>query len=344
MIDARGELIYVGKAKCLRARLLCYFRPRSRDPKAGRIMEYTRAIVWEVAPSEFAALLRELELIQRWQPRFNFQGQPYRRRRTYVCLGRPPAPYLFLNKKPPADTVACYGPVPSGPRAREAVRRLNDQFRLRDCAQAVPLVFADQSELFPVERTAACLRYEIGTCLGPCAAACSRAAYAEQVRAARAFLAGKDVSLLNALQRAMMAASDTLAFERAQILQEKIEVLRWLHEQLQRLRLAQERHSFIYPIAGPKGRAWWYLIHRGRVAAVIREPHGPAEAQAAAERIEAAFRSQPVPGPLETSEVDGVFLVAAWFRRHADERGRTLKPAEALRRCRNLTAMSPVMS
>src|SRR5260370_35839357 len=77
MLGERGELIYVGKAKCLRARLLSYFRRGSRDPKAGRILEHTQALVWELAASEFAALLRELELIQRWQPRFNVQGQPY---------------------------------------------------------------------------------------------------------------------------------------------------------------------------------------------------------------------------------------------------------------------------
>src|ERR1700731_1903084 len=88
MVDATGELIYVGKAKCLRSRLLSYFRPNSRDPKAGRILGQTRTLVWEPAPNEFAALLRELELIRRWRPRCNVQGQPTRYRRTYVCVGR----------------------------------------------------------------------------------------------------------------------------------------------------------------------------------------------------------------------------------------------------------------
>src|SRR5918911_1545998 len=106
MIDGSGELIYVGKAKCLRSRLLSYFRPRSRDPKAGRILENTRLLAWEVAVDEFAALLRELELIRRWQPRFNVQGQPGRRRRTYVCVGRRPAPYVFLTARPPARVLA----------------------------------------------------------------------------------------------------------------------------------------------------------------------------------------------------------------------------------------------
>src|SRR4051812_10842544 len=92
MLDHRGELIYVGKAKCLRTRLLSYFRTKSRDRKAARIIGQTRALCWEESPSEFAALLRELELIQRWRPRHNVLGQPAHKRRCYVCVGRQPAP------------------------------------------------------------------------------------------------------------------------------------------------------------------------------------------------------------------------------------------------------------
>ena len=62
-------MIYVGKAKNLRCRLLSYFRENSRDPKAGKIIQQTRRLVWEQTGDEFAALLRELELIQRLRPR-----------------------------------------------------------------------------------------------------------------------------------------------------------------------------------------------------------------------------------------------------------------------------------
>jgi excinuclease ABC subunit C len=133
MLDGDGLLVYVGKAKHLRGRLFSYFRPRSRDPKAGRIVRIARTIVWEYQPSEFAALLRELELIQRWQPRLNIHGQPLRRLRTYICLGRKPAPYAFLARRPPAGALASFGPVPAGRKAREAVRWINDWFGLRDC-------------------------------------------------------------------------------------------------------------------------------------------------------------------------------------------------------------------
>src|SRR5262245_47680696 len=101
MLDAAGELIYVGKAKQLRLRLASYFRTGSRPAKAGRILRETRAIVWEICNHEFAALLREQELIRRWRPRWNVQGQPLRRRLAFLCVGRPPAPYVFLTRQPP---------------------------------------------------------------------------------------------------------------------------------------------------------------------------------------------------------------------------------------------------
>jgi excinuclease ABC subunit C len=333
MLNARGELIYIGKAKSLRARLLSYFRPRSRDPKAGRILEHSRTIAWEPAPNEFAALLRELALIRRWRPVFNVQGQPGRRRRTFVCLGRRPAAYAFLCSRPPAGVLACFGPVPAGGRAREAARRINDWFQLRDCPQAQPMVFADQGELFPIVRAAGCIRHEIGTCLGPCAAACSRATYAERVRAAQAFLAGAEAEPLRTLERDMAAASSSLAFERAAALRDKLDALHWLHTHLERLRLARERFSFVYPVQGEDGRGLWYLIHRGHVAAVIPEPTTEDGRQSAATAIAEIYRQKHAWSGPETGEhIDQVLLVTGWFRKYPEERARVLDPLVAVER------------
>jgi excinuclease ABC subunit C len=334
MVDARGELVYVGKAKCLRTRLLSYFRPRSRDPKAGQIIAASRSIVWEPAPTEFSALLRELELIHRWQPRFNVQGQPKRKRRTLVCLGRRPAPYAFLGARVTASVVAAFGPVPAGQQAREAVRRVNDWFRLRDCPQAQQMRFSDQQELFPVLRAAGCLRHEIGTCLGPCAAACSHAGYEAQLEAARAFLDGRDPSPLETLERDMLAASTGLQFERAAALRDRLESLRWLHRCLERLRRVRAL-SFVYPLKSYEGNELWYVIQRGQPRAILLAPVEGANAVTTAEAVATAFADgsgelrMASSGPLDT-----VFLVDAWFRKYPEERQRTLTPEQALARCR----------
>ena len=132
MVDGTGRLLYVGKAKALRLRLLSYFRAKSRDPKAGRILGLSRSIVWEPCQHELAALVRELELIRRWRPHFNVRGKPTRQRPTYICVGRQPAPQLFLSRVPPVG-VASFGPLMKNDRLREAVRRLNDHFGLLVC-------------------------------------------------------------------------------------------------------------------------------------------------------------------------------------------------------------------
>jgi excinuclease ABC subunit C len=333
MLDSSGKLIYVGKAKSLRARLLSYFRPNSRDAKAGRILQHTRTLVWELAAGEFAALLRELELIRRWRPRFNVQGQPHRHRHTYLCVGRRPAPYVFLAARPAANVLACFGPVPAGQRSREAVRRLNDAFALRDCPQKQAMVFADQGELFPEPRAAGCIRHEIGTCLGPCAAACTQAAYTGRVGEARAFLEGKDATLLPALERDMAAAANALAFERAAALRDRLDVLQWLHGHLERLRRLRQGQSFVYPVHGPDGGEVWYMVHQGRVCAARPAPTAETAARTAS-LIESLYRRRFPPGSaLGGGEVDGVLLVAAWFRRYPQEQARVLAPEQALARC-----------
>jgi excinuclease ABC subunit C len=273
-------------------------------------------------------------LIRRWHPRFNVQGRSGRRLFRYVCLGRRPAPYVFLAPKPTTAALAIYGPVPAGRRAHDAVRRVNDWFQLRDCPQAQEMIFADQAELFPVERTAGCLRHSLAACLGPCAALCSHAAYLGQVKAARAFLEGADSAPLLTLETQMAEASALLQFERASALRDKRELLLWLHEHLQRLRQAQE-HSFVYPVVGFGGQEWWYLIQCGRVNAVLPAPRDPDSRQRTAAVIEATFPTIPDLGPLKTTEVDGVMLVLGWFRRYPEERTRVLEPAAALALCRS---------
>src|SRR5438094_83083 len=80
----------------------------------------------------------------------------------------PPVRYVFLAPRPPARALAAYGPLPGGLRTQEAVRRLNDMLRLRDCSQKQPMIFPEQGSLFPQVRDPGCLRMELGTCSGPC--------------------------------------------------------------------------------------------------------------------------------------------------------------------------------
>ncbi len=333
MVDRDGQLTYVGKAKNLRVRLLSYFRARSRGRRAARIIGQTVTLVWEPCPSEFAALLRELELIRRWRPRWNVVGQPLRRQKAFVCLGRKPAPYAFLTRRPPASAMATFGPIPAGKRAVNAVCRLNDLFKLRDCPEAQEMIFPEQGQLYSLEKPAGCLRFEIGTCLGPCTGTCARRDYHAMVRAARAFLAGADVGPVTQLQEAMTSAAQAQHFERAAALRDKLETLTWLTTRLERLRRARAEMSFIYPVRSHAGESLWYLIHAAHTVKVIAAASDPASARLAKKAIRSVFAAHSA-ALLESHEhLDGMMLVMAWFRKYPKELKKTLAVEEAITQC-----------
>lgn len=329
MLDADDQLIYVGKAKNLRTRLLSYFRRQGRPPKAGKLIAQSRRILWEIVPSEFASLLRELELIRRWRPRWNVQGQPLRRRLTFVCLGRAPAPHLFLSRKLTSRVQQVFGPISAGRLAEEAVRRLNDGFQLRDCPEPQEMIFPDQGELFPGIRPAGCLRLEIGTCLGPCTGTCTRKDYQSQTRRARDFLLGKDLTLLETFQAAMKEAAAAQQFERAAELRDRHAALRWLADRLARVRKAQHEMSFIYPVLGFDGTTHWYLIHGARVIAVLDAPLDKAARADVREKIKSLYRHRT--GLLDSYEhADSMMVVMMWFRKRPAERAKCLMPEDAV--------------
>lgn len=326
MLDRKGRVVYIGKAKSLRARLLSYFRRNSRDPKAGRILEQTRTLVWEQTADEFAALLRELELIRRFRPRFNVLGQPGSRRYLYLCLGKGPAPYAYLTQQPTGQEIGRYGPLVGRGRVADACRRINDLFRLRDCTTTVKVLFADQPELFTGEAPAAkCLRFDINTCSGPCAGACSRRAYTAQVQAAKAFLDGKTDTPLKELTAVMLAAATAQRYEQATAVRDRLLVLQWLHDRLLFLRGARRGGSYIYPLDGPDGRTVWYVIHRGEVWAAIRPPTTDDERAVVLALVEQVFRQPGADaGSVSDRTIDSLLLVTAWFRKHRGEKDRLL--------------------
>ena len=150
MLDRSGQLIYVGKSKSLRSRVLSYFAESNSTEKGGRIIENARAIQWETQPHEFAALVREQNLIRTFVPRWNVQGVPQRQRPMYLCLGRTPANF-FLSATPPPDCIGVEGPFYGAGRMSQAVDALNKVFQLRDCNQKQVFQFAEQLSLFDME-------------------------------------------------------------------------------------------------------------------------------------------------------------------------------------------------
>lgn len=344
MFDRTGELIYVGKSRSLRHRLMSYFGDAARKEKAGRIIENTRAIQWETQPSDFAAQLRELDLIRRWTPRFNVQGVPQRQRPVYLVLGRKPAETFFIATTPPeSDCIAVEGPFYGVSRMDRVVDSLNKTFGLRDCSQKTVFQFAEQLSLFDLQPRPGCLRLEIGTCLGPCAGACTRADYLQRVNAAQSFIDGFNDEPLAATQEIMETASMNHQYELAGRARDTLKSLNYALKKLSHLADARQSYSFIYAAQGYDGRSIWYLIRRGEVVDVAAAPTDAADYRTLKPTLKQWTEQL---GPQTPSSTQTAFasehphtisVVASWFRKHRSELKQTLAPQSAGRRYRHLS-------
>ncbi|MEL7266782.1 MAG: GIY-YIG nuclease family protein, partial [Planctomycetota bacterium] len=265
MLDRYGSLIYVGKSKQLRSRLLSYFSAIGGGEKAEKIILAARAIQWETQPSEFAALLREQFLIRKFTPRWNVQEMPKRLRPMYLCLGRQPAASFFTAALPPADCVASAGPFHGAGKLGLAVDVLNKYFRLRDCRRDQPMHFIDQLSLFDMEHRPGCLRFETKTCSGPCAGGQTTEQYDEQVRDAERFLEGFDNTPTLRLKERMQAAANNRQYELAGRILSDIKAMEFVHRRLDYLARARRDFTFVYRVRGFDLRHTWYWIRGGEV-------------------------------------------------------------------------------
>lgn len=331
MTDHQGHVIYVGKAKKLRPRLLSYFRAAYPEEKAARILYASADIEWQYVPSEFAAYLQELRQIKRYRPKLNVKLNRTRRVTLVKVLGGN-APKVYTGPGMARNDLACYGPFTGQRRLAEAIRTLNDLLQLRDCAAAMPMVFAEQGELFSEPRQAACLRHELGFCAGPCAGLVAEAEYLLGIETARAFLEGRTVQPIDLVVEAMQQASQAQDFERAASWRRKFEDLEWLMAATARARAAVELLTFVYRDPGDFGDDRAYLIRNGAVRLSFPYPTTPIEVEAfkAAVREDLATEPAGAEPRLPREDIDEVLLLLSWFRRHPEALRRTTPLAEWL--------------
>ncbi|MDQ2890603.1 MAG: UvrB/UvrC motif-containing protein [Gemmatimonadota bacterium] len=329
MIADNGEIVYVGKSKAIRSRLMSYFRAAYPADKGARILREATRVEWDYEPSEFAALLRELRLIKQYRPRFNVAMKRDARHYSFIKISRGVAPRLnVVRGAGPDDASMYYGPFVGAQRVGDAVRELNDVLGLRDCRADMPIFFADQRELFQIGRTPGCIRHEIRKCLGPCVGACTVAEYNRQLALARAFLDGSDASPVDTLRAQMQTASDALEFERAAVFRDKLTRLEALREQFDRLRFAVETLSFVYSVTGFDGRDRTYVIRRGIVRAEVDTPRTKGARAAMRRLVDDIFGERAAAGSsIPTHEIDELLLLSSWFRKFPDEMKRAERVA-----------------
>ena len=327
MLSSTGEVVYVGKSKQVRTRLLSYFRCAYPEEKGARILREAEAIDWEYTPSEFAALLQELKLIKKYRPRMNHAMKRDATHYAFIKLTRGSAPKLTVVRGPSGEDASIYyGPFVGAQRIEEALRELSDVLMLRDCKSDTKMHFSDQQELFQLgARTPGCIRYEIGKCLGPCVGGCSVSQYEERVALARAFLDGASDGPMESLKKQMEEASAQLQFERAASLRDKLQRLEVLREQFARLRFAVEQLSFVYTVRGHEGDDRVYLVKRGVVRAELPKPKSTWQREKLKRLARDIFGNAPEKPALAvpTHEIDELLLLSSWFRKFPKEMYRT---------------------
>jgi len=325
MTGSGGVVIYVGKSKRIRTRLLGYFRAK-RGQKAWRSIREASTVEWEYVPSEFASLLRELELIKRLRPPYNVQ-----RKRdalySFLKLSAGPAPRLQVVRRVNDEPGTYFGPFRGGERIVEAVRELNDVLQLRDCRSGTPIHFADQAELFAVERSALCPRHELRRCLAPCAGGCTEHEYRERVARARGFLNGEGDEPVLELEKRMISAAERLQFELAASLRNRLQRLQLLRTEFLDLRATIDQLSFLYPVPGVEGDHRIYAIRNGYVRAVYPAPETATERRSLLAAAAEHYRQPEPPGEIPSRQrIDEMLVVAHWFRTRPEELERVYRP------------------
>ncbi|MCS6985903.1 MAG: excinuclease ABC subunit UvrC [Sphingomonadaceae bacterium] len=214
MVDAAGDVLYVGKARALRNRVATYTQVERLPRRLQRMVALTRGLVVVTTRSEAEALLLEAQLIKRYRPPFNVVLRDDKSFPFIALDLRHPFPRLAKHRGARRDGVVYYGPFASAGAVAATLNALQKLFLLRSCTDS-----------FMERRTRPCLLFQIRRCSAPCVGRIDARSYAGLVADARAFLAGKSGAVQERLKQAMAEASAELDFERAAILRDRLKAL-----------------------------------------------------------------------------------------------------------------------
>ena len=211
MCDARGDVLYVGKARVLRNRVANYTQVDRLPNRLRRMVSQTRSMTIVTTNSEAEALLLEAQLIKRWRPPYNVLLRDDKSFPFILLRSDHAFPRIMKHRGARKAKGNYYGPFASAGSVNTTINALQKLFLLRSCTDS-----------FFSRRDRPCLLYQIKRCAAPCVGRIDEAGYAELARQARDFLGGKSSAVQREIETQMNAAAEALDFERAALLRDRL--------------------------------------------------------------------------------------------------------------------------
>lgn len=213
MLDADSRVLYVGKARNLKARVSNYTRP-GNSPRIERMIALTTSMMFLTTRTETEALLLEQNLIKQLKPKYNVLLRDDKSFPNILVSKDHAYPQIKKHRGARKEKGSYFGPFASAGAVNRTLNQLQKAFLLRNCSDA----------MFE-SRTRPCLQYQIKRCSAPCTGEISAEEYAASVRDAERFLSGRSTKIQEELAEQMMAASEAMEFERAAALRDRIKAL-----------------------------------------------------------------------------------------------------------------------
>lgn len=245
MINAQGDVIYVGKAKALKKRVASYTNPSRLPMRLKRMVAETKTMEFVTTPTEVAALMLESSYIKKFQPTYNVllrddKSFPY----IYIS-DKQDYPGIYKYRGARKEQGSYYGPYPSAGAVNKTLIAMHKAFMIRNCRDS-------QFE----NRDRPCLQYHIKRCTAPCVGYVSKQDYDSQLKDAKAFLEGKSTDIKETYAERMQLASEELDFERAAHYRDRLRALSYI----------QMRHDV--PVQGVQDADVFAAVHLGKMACI----------------------------------------------------------------------------